>query len=58
MAIINQSTIVLILVIWYSLGLDLFGKSKIDTPDTSLNVALVSSLLTFGKSPPNYYLLN
>ena len=56
MAIINQSRIVLILIISYLLGLDLFGRSIIDTQETSLNVALVSSLLTFDRSPPKYYL--
>ena len=56
MAIISQSTIVLILIISYSIGLDLFGSSKIDTQETSLNVVLVSSLLTFDKSPSNHYL--
>ena len=58
MAIINQSTIVLILIVSYSLGLDLFGRSKIDTQETSLNVVLVSSLLTFDKSSPKYYLIS
>ena len=47
MAIINQLKIVLILIISYSLGLDLFGRSKIDTEETPLNVVSVSSLLTF-----------
>ena len=56
MAIINQSTIALILIISYSLGLDLFGRSKIDTQETSLNVVSVSSLLTF--CPPKYYLIS
>ena len=36
MAIINQSTIVLILIISYSLGLDLFRRSKINTQEASL----------------------
>ena len=58
MAIINQSTIVLILIISYPLGLDLFGRSKIDTQETSLNVFLVSSLLIFEKSPPKHYLIS
>ena len=58
MAIINQSTIVLILIISYPLGLDLFGRSKIDTQETSLNVVSVSSLLTFEKSPPKHYLIS
>ena len=57
MAIINQST-VLILIISYSLGLDLFGGSKIGTQETPLNVAPVSSLLTFDRSPPKYYLIS
>ena len=47
MAIINQLKIVLILIISYSLVLDLFGRSKIDTEEMSLNVVSVSSLLTF-----------
>ena len=58
MAIINQSTVVLILIISYSVGLDLFGRSKIDTQETSLNIVLVSSLLTFEKSPPEHYLIS
>ena len=58
MAIINQSTIVLNLIISYSLGLDLFGRSKIDTQETSLNVVLVPSLLTFENSPPKHYLMS
>ena len=58
MTIINQSRKVLILIISYLQGLDLFGRSKIDTQETSLNVALVSSLLTFDKSPPKYYLIS
>ena len=58
MAIINQSTIVLILIISYSVGLDLFWRSKIGTQETSLNVVLVSSLLTFEKSPPKHYLIS
>ena len=58
MAIINQSTIALILIISYSVGLELFWRSKIDTQGTSLNVVLVSSLLTFEKSPPKHYLIS
>ena len=58
MAIITQSTKVLILIISCSLGLDLFGRSKIDTQETSLNVVSVSSLLTFEKSAPKHYLIN
>ena len=58
MAIINQSTVVLILIISYSVGLDLFGRSKIDTQETSLNIVSVSSLLTFEKSPPEHYLIS
>ena len=58
MAIINQSTIALILIISYSVGLDLFWRSKTDTQGTSLNVVLVSSLLTFEKSPPKHYLIS
>ena len=58
MAIINQSTVVLILIISYSVGLDLFGRSKIDTQETPLNVVLVSFLLTFENSPPNHYLIS
>ena len=58
MAIINQSTIVLNLIISYSLGLDLFGRSKIDTQETSLNVVLMPSLLTFENSPPKHYLMS
>ena len=58
MAIINQSNIALILIISYSVGLDLFWRSKTDTQGTSLNVVLVSSLLTFEKSPPKHYLIS
>ena len=58
MAMINQSTVVLILIISYSVGLDLFGISKIDTQETSLNVVSVFSLLTLEKSPPKHYLIN
>ena len=58
MAIINQSTVVLILIISYPVGLDLFGRSKIDTQETSLNVVSVSSLLAFEKSPPKHYLIS
>ena len=58
MAITNQSRIILILIISYLLRLDLFGRSKIDTQETSLNIALVSSLLTFHKSPTKYYLIS
>ena len=58
MAIINQSTIVLILVISYSLGLYLLGRSKIDTQETSLNIVLVTSLQTFVKFPPKHYLIS
>ena len=58
MAIINQSTVVLILIISYSVELDLFKRSKTDTQETSLNVVLVSSLLTFEKSPPKHYLIS
>ena len=58
MAIINQSTVVLILIISYSVGLDLFGRSKIDTQETPLNVVLVSFLLTFENSPPSHYLIS
>ena len=47
MAIINQSSLILILIISYSVGLDLFGRSKIDTQETSLNVVSVSSLLIY-----------
>ena len=57
MAIINQSRIILILIISCLLGLELFGRSKIDTQETSLNIALVSCLLTFDKSLPKYYLI-
>ena len=55
---INHSTIVLILIISYSLGLDLFRRSKIDTQETSPNVVSVSSLLIFEKSPPKHYLIS
>ena len=58
MAIVKKLSIVLILNISYSLGLDLFGISKIDTQETSLNIASVSFLLTFDKFPPNYYLIS
>ena len=58
MAIINQSTIVLILIISYSLGLDLLGRGKIDTQETSLNVVSVISLRTFFKYPPKHYLIS
>ena len=58
MATINQSTVVLILIISYSVGLDLFGRSKIDTQETPLNVVSVSSLLTSENSPPNHYLIS
>ena len=58
MAIINQSSLVLILIISYSVGLDLFGRSKIDTQKTSLNAVSVSSLLAFEKSPPKHYLIS
>ena len=58
MAINNQSTIVLILIISYIIGLDMFGRSKIDTQETSLNVVSVSSLLAFEKSPPKHYLIS
>ena len=57
MAIIKQSTI-LILIISHSLGLDLFGVSKTDTQETSLNFASVCFLLTFDKSSTNYYLIS
>ena len=56
MAIINQSTVVLILIFLHSVELDLFGRSQIDTQETSLNVASVSSLLTIEKSSPKHYL--
>ena len=58
MAIINQSTIVLILIISFSLGLDLLRRSKTDTQETSLNVVLVFFLLTFEKSRPKCYLIS
>ena len=58
MAIINQSTLVLILIIWYSVGLDLFERSKIDTQEASLNVVSASFLLIFEKSPPKRYLIS
>ena len=58
MAIINQSTVVLILIISHPEGLDLFGRSKIDAHERSLNVVLVSSLLPFEKSPPKHYLIS
>ena len=64
MTIINQTTTVLILIISYSLGLGLFGRSKIDTQERwnslwdSLNVSSKSSLLSSDKSPVNYYLLS
>ena len=57
MTIINQATTVLMLIISYSLGLGLFGRSKIDTQETwesswdSLNVLSKSSLLSSDKSP-------
>ena len=49
---------VLILITLWSLELDLFGRSKIDTQETPLNVVLVSFLLTFENSPPNHYLIS
>ena len=58
MTVINQSIVVLILIISYSVGLDFFGISKSDTQETSLNVVSVSSLLTFEKSPPKHYLIS
>ena len=58
MAIINQSTGALVLIISYSVGLGVFGRSKIDTQETSMNVVSVSSLLTFEKSPPKHYLIS
>ena len=58
MAIINQSSLVFILIISCSVGLDLFGRSKIGTQETSLNVVSVSSVLTFEKSPPKHYLIS
>ena len=64
MTIINQTTTVLIFIITYSLGLGLFGRSKIDTQETwdslwdSLNVPSKSSLLSSDKSLLNYYLLS
>ena len=58
MAIINQSTVVLIFIISYSVGLDLFKRSKIETQEMSLNGVSVSSLLTFEKSPPKHYLIS
>ena len=58
MAINKQSSIVLIVIILYSLRLDLLGRSKTDTYKTSLKVTSVSLLMTFDKSPPNYYLLS
>ena len=57
MAIINQTTTVLILIISYSLGLGLFGRSNIDIQETSLYVSSKSSLLSSDQSPLNYYLL-
>ena len=61
MTIINQTTTTLILIISYSLGLGLFGRSKIDnqeTWDSSSNVPSKSSLLSSDTSPLNYYLLS
>ena len=58
MAIIYQSTIALILIISYSLGLDLLGRSKFETQETSLNVVSVISLRTFVKFPPKHYLIS
>ena len=58
MAIINQSTLVLILIILYSVGLDLFQRGKVDTQEASLNVVWASSLLTFEKSPGKHYLIS
>ena len=48
----------MILIMSYSLGLDLLGRSKIDTQETSVNVVSVSSLLTFEKAPPKHYLIS
>ena len=59
-----MTTTVLILIISYSLGLGLLGRSKIDTQETwdsswdSLNVPSKSSLLSSDKPPLNYYLLS
>ena len=58
MAITNQLTIVLILIISYLLLLDLFKRSKIDTQETSLKGVSVPSLLTFEKSPPKRYFIS
>ena len=58
MAIIYQSTIALTLIISYSLGLDLLGRSKLDTQETSLNVVSVIYLRTFVKFPPKHYLIS
>ena len=58
MEIINKSTVALILIISYSVGLDLFGISKIDAQETSLNVVSVFSLLTFEISLPKHYLIS
>ena len=58
MAIINQSTLVLILIISCSVALDLFGRSNVDTQEMSLNVLQVPSLLTFEKSRPKHYLIS
>ena len=58
MAIIKQSTIILILIISHSLGLDLIGVRKTDTQGTSLNFASVCFLSTFDKSSTNYYLIS
>ena len=58
MAIIYQSTIALTLIISYSIGLDLLGRSKLDTQETSLNVVSVIYLRTFVKFPPKHYLIS
>ena len=54
MAIIKQSIIVLFSIISYSVGLDLFQVSKVDTQAASLNAAFVTFLLLFDKSTQNY----
>ena len=53
MAIIKQSIIVLISIISYSPGLDLFQVRKVDTQEASLNAAFVTFLLLFDKSTQN-----
>ena len=49
MAIINQSTVALILIISYSVGLDLFRRSKIDNIYTCLINKKIQRIYTVNK---------